>query len=70
MKATLRMLRELKGWNQETAAKKLGISINTLSNYEQGKTYPNVVTVKKIEKAYEVKFADIIFLPIDYDLTV
>lgn len=61
MKATLRMLRERKGWNQETAAKKLGISTNTLSNYEQGKTYPNVVTVKNIEKAYKVKFADIIF---------
>lgn len=70
MKATLKMLRELKGWNQVTAAKNLKISVNTLSNYEQGKTYPNVVVVKKIEKVYGVKFADIIFLPINYDLTV
>ncbi|HER9847819.1 TPA: helix-turn-helix transcriptional regulator, partial [Streptococcus pyogenes] len=33
-KMTLKMLRVSKNWNQETAAKKLRISVSKLSNWE------------------------------------
>lgn len=55
---------------QYEAAEKLGISKDTLRNYEQGKSYPDIPTLKKIEELYGVKYAQLIFLPLDYDKTV
>ena len=49
MKMTLRTARELAGLTQIKAAKSLGISVDTLSNYEQGKSYPNILMLRKIE---------------------
>lgn len=36
----LRTLRMQKGWTQQELAQKSGLGINTISNYESGKTYP------------------------------
>lgn len=58
------------GMTQSEAAKELGISVETLSNYERGKSFPDVPIIKKIEVLYGVPFNDIIFLPDDYDKTV
>lgn len=69
-KMSLKMLRELKGVTQETAAKALGISTDTLSNYERGKSYPDIPVLRRIEDYYNVSYNQIIFLPLDYDLTV
>ena len=38
-KMTLRMTRELLGYTQEKAAKLIGVSTDTLGNYERGKSY-------------------------------
>ena len=70
LKMSLKMIREIKGWTQEEAAKKIDISVDTLSNYERGKSYPDVPTLRKIEKAYGINYNQIIFLPLDYDLIV
>lgn len=67
---TLKMAREITGMKQYEAAEKLGISKDTLRNYEQGKSYPDIPTLKKIEELYGVKYAQLIFLPLDYDKTV
>ena len=67
---TLKQAREIYGYTQAEAAKMLGISTDTLSNYERGKSYPDVPMIKKIEKLYEIPYAKIIFLPLDYDKTV
>lgn len=48
---------------QAEAAKAIGVSEFTWSNYEKGKTYPDVLIIKKIEKAFNVSYSDIIFLP-------
>lgn len=69
-KMTLKMAREITGMKQYEAAEKLGISKDTLRNYEQGKSYPDIPTLKKIEELYGVKYAQLIFLPLDYDKTV
>ena len=69
-KMSLQMWRKQLNITQEAAAKGIGISVDTLSNYERGKTYPDIPILRKIEKFYGIGYDDIIFLPIDYDLTV
>ncbi len=57
-------------YTQAEAAERLGISVDTLGNYERGKSYPDVPVIRKIENLYGVPYARIIFLPLDYDKTV
>ncbi|MBO5628000.1 MAG: helix-turn-helix transcriptional regulator [Aeriscardovia sp.] len=59
---TLKTAREKERLSQSEAAKRLGISVDTLSNYERGKTYPDVVMIKKMEELYHVNYNQIIFL--------
>ena len=49
------------GLTQIEAAKKLGISTQTLLNYEKGRTSPDVATLKRIEDLYEVSYREICF---------
>ncbi len=70
MKVTLKSAREIKGYKQQEAAKLIGISVDTLSNYERGKSYPDVPTLRKIESVYGFEYSQLIFLPLDYDKTV
>lgn len=70
VKFTLKMARLYAGLTQEKAAALIGVSADTLSNYERGKCFPDVLTVKKIEKVYGIGYNDLIFLPIDYGKTV
>lgn len=61
MKLTLKALRMNKGYSQEEAAKLIGVSTDTLANYERGVTYPDVPIINKIEEVYETKYDDINF---------
>ena len=70
MRVTLKTARELKGLTQEEAAKSLGVSKDTLGNYERGKSYPDIPVLRRIESLYQVSYDQIIFLPLDYDKTV
>lgn len=63
MAFTLKALRVNKGWDQRTAATKLGITPETLSKWENGKTYPNVKQITMLEDLYSVNYSDIIFCP-------
>ncbi len=67
---TLKTARERKGLTQENAAKLIGISTDTLGNYERGKSYPDIPVLRKIEEVYEIPYERLIFLPMDYDKTV
>ena len=69
MRVTLKMARELNGLTQIEAAKKIGISTDTLGNYERGKSYPDIPILRKIEEIYGVPYDRIIFLPLDFGLT-
>lgn len=62
IKVTLKTARELKKLSQEEAAEQIGVSVDTLSNYERGKTFPDVKTLKCIEEVYEVSYNQLIFL--------
>ena len=61
MSMTLRAARTNKELNQQEAAKKLGVSKDTIGNWEKGKTYPDVQQLKKIEELYDIEYKDIIF---------
>lgn len=67
---TLKTAREIKGLKQQEAAEKIGISVDTLSNYERGKSYPDIPTLRRIEEVYGVSYDELIFLPLDYGKTV
>lgn len=61
MKVTLKAARINAGLTQEEAAKELGVSEYSVSNWERGKTYPDIPALKKIERLYGVDYKDIIF---------
>lgn len=63
MAITLKSARVNKNLTQVQAAKLIGITVDTLSNYERGKSYPDVPVIKRIEEVYGVSYSDLIFLP-------
>ena len=65
MAMTLKAARVNKNMQQKEAAKKLGVTEDTLRNWEAGKTYPNVPQIKRIEDLYCVPYSDLIFCPED-----
>lgn len=69
MRLSLKTAREIKGLKQSEAAKLIGISTDTLGNYERGKSYPDIPILRKIEETYGVSYDKLIFLPLDFGLT-
>jgi len=65
---TLRAIRVNKGWSLEEASVKIGVSKDTLCSWENGKTYPNVPQIKRIEEVYTIPYSCINFLLNDTDL--
>lgn len=61
MRYSLKAIRVNRSETQEQASKGIGISVETLANYEKGITYPDIPTLKRIEKYYEVNYNDIDF---------
>lgn len=53
------------GLTQSESAKALGISKNTLSGYETGKTIPKLDVALKMAELYHCSLDDLIFLPED-----
>lgn len=63
MEITLAAARVNAGLDRKTAANELGVSLDTLGNWENGNTFPNVPQIMKIENLYGVRYADIKFMP-------
>ena len=61
MKLTLKALRINNNLTQEEVGKKLGVTKDTISRWENAKSFPNVKQIKEIEKLYNVTYDDIIF---------
>ena len=64
-KMTLKTARDRMRLSQGEAAKLIGVSRDTLSNYERGKSYPDILILKRIESVYQVAYNQLIFLPKD-----
>lgn len=61
-KFTLETARRRARLTQIEAAGKLGITANTLRNYETGVTQPDVIMIQKMTTLYAVAFDQLIFL--------
>ena len=62
MKLTLKAFRANKNLSQTEVAKMMGITKETLSSWERYKTYPDVMSLKRLCEIYECNLDDI-FLP-------
>jgi transcriptional regulator with XRE-family HTH domain len=62
MAITLKAARVNAQLTQVEAAKQLGIAVDTLRQYEAGRTFPDVPLIQKIERLYNVSYNDINFL--------
>ncbi len=62
LKMTLKAARVSAGLSQTEAARKIGVTKDTLGNWERGKTYPNALNIRRIEDVYGVRYDSIIFL--------
>ena len=63
MQINLKAARVNRGLTQKTAAELIGVTEDTVGNWERGKSYPDARCIKKIEEAYGVGYNDLIFLP-------
>ena len=61
MEISLRSARVNKGYTQKEAAGRIGISEETLSRYERGKTFPSLEVIKRMEEVYGVSYNEIRF---------
>ena len=59
---TLKMLRAKYNLTQKQAGKRVGVSADVWHNWENAKSFPNVIQLKRIEESFEVTYDDIIFL--------
>lgn len=62
-KLTLKAARVNKKLSQKAAAELIGISVDTLRNYELGKSFPDVPVIQRIEDCYGVEYKEITFMP-------
>lgn len=65
MAMTLKAARVNAGLTQTEAAKQLGVTKNTLSNWELGRSFPTVPQIRLIEDLYKVPFAELEFTDTD-----
>ncbi|MBM7320258.1 helix-turn-helix transcriptional regulator [Streptococcus suis] len=57
------MLRTREDLTQKEAGKLVGVTGDTWANWENHKTFPDVQKIVEIEKAFDVSYDDIKFLP-------
>lgn len=57
----LRKLRTQRGLSQVEAAKRLELKQNTLSHYENGKSYPDMATLLKIAEYFNVSLDELVY---------
>ena len=70
MKITLKAARVNAELTQKEAARAMGVTKDTISNWERRKSFPSAKIIKRIEEVYRVPYDSIIFLPPDNALSV
>lgn len=65
---SIRKIRKKTKLTQEAFAEKIGIEPSSLSNIENGKSYPSVSTIIQIQKNFNVTSEDI--FNIDYEIEI
>ena len=68
LRITLEAARVNRGLTQPSASEKIGVSVQTLINWEKGRTVPTVDYALKLCEVYGVTMDDLIFLNSDANL--
>ncbi len=55
----MKRLRESRGWRQADLAEKMGVSTQTVANYESGRRWPEIDYIKEMAKAFGVAEAEL-----------
>lgn len=63
MQLTLKAARANAKLTQREAAEKIGVTVDTISNWERGKSFPNAIQIRRLELVYGVSYDALIFLP-------
>ena len=58
----IKQARSEKGFSQEVMAEKIGVSRQTLSNWETGKSYPDITNVIALSDVYGVTLDSLLVL--------
>lgn len=66
MQVTLKAARTNVGLTQREAADKIGVTVDTMSNWERAKSFPNALQIRRIEEVYGVSYDNLIFLLSNY----
>lgn len=66
MAITLRAARANKDFTLDEAAKRIGVTKNTLWKWENGKAKPGIEYINKMLDTYGLRYEDIIFIPTEY----
>ena len=61
MGITLKAARVNAGLTQQDAARQLGVTVQTLSNYEKYKRSPSILVAKKMAALYDATLDDLFF---------
>lgn len=62
-KLTIKAARVNVNLTQEELAKAVGVSKDTVGKWERGLSFPSVLKIPLLERALNVRYEDIIFLP-------
>lgn len=60
LKETLKVKRKDLGWTQEELAEKLFVTSKTVSNWETGKTFPDIESLIRISKLYHISLDNLL----------
>lgn len=63
MQISLKAARMNAGFTQKEAALRLGVTTDTVGNWERGRSFPDALQIKRIEEIYRVSYDNLIFLP-------
>lgn len=63
LRITLKAARTNARLTQQEAADKIGVTVDTIGNWERAKSFPNALQIRRIEEIYGVPYDGLIFLP-------
>lgn len=59
--ANIKRIRAEKGLTQDAVAQELGVTRQTISSYESGRTQPDIQTLQRLAEIYEVSLEDLLY---------
>ena len=63
MRITLKAARTNAQLTRREAAEKIGVTVDTIGNWERAKSFPNALQIRRIEEVYGIPYDGLVFLP-------